>query len=65
MTYTATGTVTNLAARLAAHAEGGDILVGEETKKLIEGFWLLFDRGVALLKGMDRPTRLYSLLRNT
>ena len=37
MTYTASGPVTNLAARLASHAKGGDILISEETKRLIDG----------------------------
>ncbi len=63
MTYTATGPVTNVAARLAACAEGGDILVGDETKKLIEGLWTIYDRGLAHLRGMDEPMKIYSLLK--
>lgn len=63
MTYTASGPVTNLAARLAGHAERGDIIIGEETKRLIEGLWRLYDRGVAQLKGIDDPVKVYSLLR--
>lgn len=63
MTYTATGPVTNLAARLASHAEGGDILIGEETRKMINGLWPIYDRGEVLVKGMDKPVRIYSLLR--
>ncbi len=63
MTYTATGSVTNFAARLAGHASGGDILVGDETRVLIEGSWPLYPRGETLLKGIDKPVRIYSLLR--
>jgi class 3 adenylate cyclase len=63
MTYTASGPVTNLAARLADYATGGDILIGETTKGLIEGLWPVFDRGQVLLKGIDTPLRIYSLLR--
>jgi class 3 adenylate cyclase len=63
MTYTATGPVTNLAARLAAHASGGDIVIGEETRKLIHGLWPVHDHGLASLKGIDGPVRIYSLLR--
>jgi len=37
MTYTASGPVTNLAARLADYAKGGDIIIGETTKEMIEG----------------------------
>jgi class 3 adenylate cyclase len=64
MTYTASGPVTNLAARLADYATGGDILIGETTKGLIEGLWPVFDRGRVLLKGIDTPLRIYSLLRD-
>jgi class 3 adenylate cyclase len=63
MTYTASGTVTNLAARLADHAKGGDILIGEETKTMIDGLWPVFDQGYASLKGIDKPQRVYSLLK--
>ena len=61
MTYTATGQVTNIAARLADLAKGGDILIGEETRRLIEGLWPSFDRGYATLKGIEKPRRVYSL----
>ena len=61
MTYTATGPVTNLAARLADYAKGGDILVGEETRQMIDGIWPVFDRGEVQLKGIDRPTKIFSL----
>ena len=61
MTYTATGQVTNIAARLSDLAKKGDILIGEETARLIEGLWPVFDRGKASLKGIDEPLRVYSL----
>jgi len=61
MTYTATGPVTNLAARLADYAKGGDILVGEETRQMIDGIWPVFDRGEVQLKGIDRPIKIFSL----
>ena len=63
MTYTASGPVTNLAARLASHATGGDILIGEETRNLINGLWPLYDRGLAKLKGIEEPLRVFSLLK--
>jgi len=62
MTYTASGPVTNLAARLASHARGGDMLMGPETKKLIAGFWPVYDRGLIRLKGVEEPIHVYSLL---
>ncbi len=65
MTYTASGPVTNLAARLADYAKGGDILIGETTQEMIEGLWPVFDRGWAHLKGIDKPLRVYSLLKKS
>ncbi|MBW2707918.1 MAG: GAF domain-containing protein [Deltaproteobacteria bacterium] len=63
MTYTATGPVTNLAARLADHAKGGDIIIGKETQKMISGLWPAYDLGLVSLKGIDQSLRRYSLLR--
>ena len=60
MTYTASGPVTNLAARLADYAKGGDILLGEETKQLIYDVLLIFDKGEANLKGLNDPVHIYS-----
>jgi len=65
MTYTASGPVTNLAARLADYAKGGDIIIGEETKTMIEGLWPVFDRGLVQLKGIEKPLRVYSLLKGS
>jgi len=65
MTYTASGPVTNLAARLADYAKGGDILIGEETKIMIDGLWPVFDQGLAHLKGIEKPLRAYSLLKSS
>ena len=65
MTYTASGPVTNMAARLADYAEGGDILIGEKTREMIDGLWPVFDRGPAHLKGMGGPVRIYSLIRGS
>jgi len=58
MTYTASGNVTNLAARLAAAAREGDILIAEETRELIDGLWPVFDRGTTVFEG-DRKARAY------
>ena len=65
MTYTATGPVTNIAARLADYATGGDILIGEATRKLINGMWPVYDRGEIPLKGLDKPLRVFSLRRGS
>jgi class 3 adenylate cyclase len=63
MTYTASGAVTNIAARLASYATGGDIVIGEETKRLIQGLWPVYDKGMANLKGIEEALRIFSLLR--
>lgn len=62
-TYTATGEVTNLAARLAGAAVGGDVLIGPATRELIGQPWPVFDRGDLSLKGMPRPVKAHSLCR--
>lgn len=61
MTYTASGPVTNLAARLADLAKGGDILIGNETRLLIKDMWPTFDLGLVQLKGIEKPIKIFSL----
>ena len=63
MTYTATGSAINLAARLADLAQGGDILIGKETERLVSGLWPVYSIGRVHLKGIDEPQNVYSLLR--
>ena len=61
MTYTASGQVTNLAARLAGLAKGGEILIGDETKKMIEGLWSISSKGRKSVKGIEEPVLVYEL----
>ena len=61
MTYTASGKVTNIAARLADYAQGGNIIIGSETRKIIGDLWPVFDLGEVFIKGLDTPLRIYSL----
>ena len=63
MTFTASGSVTNLAARIASAAAGGDILIGPETAARIKGEIVLFDRGLMHFKNVREAVRVYSLLR--
>ncbi|MCF8076527.1 MAG: GAF domain-containing protein [Desulfotignum sp.] len=63
MTFTASGAVTNIAARLSDHATGGDILISQGTKDLIHGLWPVYDRGKAKMKGISEPVQVYSLLK--
>jgi class 3 adenylate cyclase len=63
MTFTASGSVTNIAARLSDHATGGDILISRDTKDLIDGLWPVYDRGKAKMKGISESIQVYSLLK--
>jgi len=63
MTFTATGPITNIAARLSDYARGGDILIGKETQKMIQNLWPVYDRGTVSLKGISRPFQIFSLLQ--
>jgi class 3 adenylate cyclase/alpha-beta hydrolase superfamily lysophospholipase len=54
------GRAVQLAARIAAQAEGGQVLVSDVVKGLAMGKEFRFeDRGAATLKGFDEPVRLY------
>jgi class 3 adenylate cyclase len=61
MTFTAGGTVTNLAARIAAAAKDGDILLGPETAGRIEARVALVDKGLMSFKNVKDPVRIFSL----
>jgi class 3 adenylate cyclase len=62
MTFTASGPVTNLAARLASGATNGDILVGPETVARIGNKMVFYDRGLMRFKNVSAETQVYSLL---
>lgn len=50
------------AARIAAHAQGGEILVSNVVRELAAGKGFLFsDRGETALRGFDDPLRLFEL----
>jgi class 3 adenylate cyclase len=52
-TFTASGPVTNLAARLSAAAAPGTILVGPETAQRIDAGFVLEPRGPQALKNLE------------
>jgi class 3 adenylate cyclase len=58
-TYTASGMTTNIAARLAAVAEGGEIIVSEATRDRLVPLIDCEDLGERMLKNVDRPVRLF------
>jgi class 3 adenylate cyclase len=56
------GTAVQLAARICAHAEPGEILVPIVVKELAAGKgFLLADRGDVALRGFEDPVRLYEV----
>ena len=56
------GTAVIAAARIAALAEGGEILVSDVVRQLVAGKGFLFaDRGEAALRGFEEPVRLYEV----
>ena len=56
------GTAVNMAARIAAKAEGGEILASNVVRELVAGKDFLFaDRGDKELRGFEDPVRLYEV----
>ena len=58
-TYTASGPTTNIAARLAALAEGSGIVLGEETRRRLGDEFQVEDMGLQVLKNVPQPVRAY------
>jgi len=54
-TFTATGPTTNIAARFAGAAEGGDIVVGQVTADRISGIFVLEALGERTFKNVSQP----------
>jgi len=56
------GTAVILAARIAAQAQGGEILASDVVRQLVAGKGFLFaDRGQVALRGFEDPVRLYEV----
>ena len=60
-TYTASGPMTNIAARLAALTEGGAVVISEATKSRIGDDFETEDLGPQSLKNVPHPVRAYRL----
>jgi len=61
-TFTASGPTTNVAARIAALAKGGEIMVGPETAERIKSHYVLEDTGAHALKNVSGPVRAFRLV---
>jgi class 3 adenylate cyclase len=60
------GIAVSIGARVAAHAEAGDVLVSQTVKDLVAGSGIEFaDRGVAQLKGIPGNWNLYAVTAAT
>jgi class 3 adenylate cyclase len=57
------GETPNIAARVEAAALPGTVLITADTHRLISGLFIVEDRGAQVLKGIERPIRLYRLMR--
>ena len=56
------GTAVIMAARIAAQAKGGEIMVSDVVRQLVAGKGFLFgDRGDVTLRGFEDPVRLYEV----
>lgn len=61
-TFTASGSTTNLAARIAALAKGGEIMLGPEMAERIKGHYVLEEKGEHRLKNVSESIRVFRLV---
>jgi hypothetical protein len=61
-TFTASGPVTNLAARIGAFATGGAIYIGEATAQRLSEAFELRDLGAQVFKNVREPVVVYEVL---
>jgi class 3 adenylate cyclase/predicted ATPase len=60
--YTPVGHAANLAARMQAAAPAGAIVISEETRHLVEGYFELRESGPTEVKGVAEPITVYEVL---
>jgi len=63
--YGAIGTVTNLAARLCAEAQPGQVLLSQKVTTSVEALVEVEPVGDVTLKGCSRPVKVFNLIRLT
>ncbi len=61
-TYTASGPVTNVAARIAALGEGGMVLASAETTRRVAGLFSMQEMGKRQLKNVKEEVMIYQIL---
>src|SRR6266852_6125122 len=60
--YTPVGHVANLAARMQSVAPAVGIVISEETRRLVEGYFELRDLGPTEVKGIEEPINIYEVV---
>jgi class 3 adenylate cyclase len=59
--YTPIGHTANLASRMQAIAPTGSIAITEQTRRLVEGFFLVKSLGLSRVKGLAEPINVYEV----
>jgi len=59
------GDTPNVAARVQAAAAPGTVLIAADTYRLVSGLFVVEDRGVQALKGIERPVQLYQVVQTS
>src|SRR5712692_6494428 len=60
--YTPVGHAANLAARMQTVAPAGGIVISEDTRRLVEGYFELRDLGPTEVKGISEPINVYEVV---
>ncbi len=60
--YTPIGHVANLAARMQSVAPAGGIVISEDTRHLVEGYFELRELGPTEVKGIEEPINVYEVI---
>jgi class 3 adenylate cyclase len=61
-TFTATGPTTNVAARFAGSAQGGEIVVGPATAERIRQHFVLESLGERTFKNVSQPIKVFRVI---
>ncbi len=62
MSYTAIGDVVNVSSRIQGHAEGGQILIGERTRELIQDKFRVKELGKIALKNREKLETVFEVI---
>jgi len=57
------GDAPNIAARVQNAADAGTVMITDATHRLVSGLFVIEDRGMRPLKGIERPVQFYRVIR--